>query len=286
MSLWHYFTDAADRLMDSLFDPEVSFADELAVAIEKWPKFYIPEVGDLGGGRRIEELKPFLRLPYPGLVTLRETKLVGDDDIGSRGKVLTIFFDPDEVTFYGEKLLLPGDIGKPAWGCFSMTWALSKGFCPIPPTIFFFDGGPEGLTTIIPNVDAVRAVTDSGALTMQQILRDAGDEALALIETCMLLNCRNVETVAVPSPKQVNKKRASKGKRPLYEYHVLKVDGEIWDSPSAATRDGSGVRSHFRRGHFRRLDESRMTWVRSTMVKGSVPGFVDKDYEIKPRELA
>lgn len=286
MSMWHHFTEAADALTDPRLMFPIPFADELAIAIEKWPKFYIPEVGDLSSGRPIENIKPMLRLPYPGLVTLRETKLREADGIGSRGKVLTMFFDLDEVAFYGQKLLDPGDIGKPSWGCFSMTWAPSIGFCPCPPTIFFLDGSREGLTTIIPDTPEVKGVLESGGFTMQQMMSESSDETLALIETCMLLNCNNVETVAVPAPKFVNKKRVSKGKRPLYEYHVLKVDGEVWDSPAATTRDGSGVRSHFRRGHFRRLDASRMTWVRATMVKGSVPGFVDKDYDIKPRALA
>jgi hypothetical protein len=98
----------------------------------------------------------------------------------------------------------------------------------------------------------------------------------------MLLNCVNVTREVIDAPKFVNRKRASNGKRPLYDYHVLRVDGELWDRHAAST-GSSGVRSHFRRGHFRRIGDDRLVWVRATMVKGSIPGFVHKDYDVTPR---
>jgi hypothetical protein len=80
---------------------------------------------------------------------------------------------------------------------------------------------------------------------------------------------------------RLNKKRLLHDRQPLYSYHVLVVDGECWDRPETAQSDEKGgVRSHLRRGHIRRLDETRHVWVRATYVHGSRPGFVDKDYTL------
>lgn len=99
-----------------------------------------------------------------------------------------------------------------------------------------------------------------------------------------MLSLSNVQSVQVeppPVPEKVQRKRQRTGKLPLYSYHVLEVGGEKWDSFGADDGDGQGFRSHLRRGHIRRLGDSRKVWVRSCFVHGRIPGFVDKDYNVR-----
>jgi hypothetical protein len=96
-----------------------------------------------------------------------------------------------------------------------------------------------------------------------------------------MLSLHNVSTKEIASPAALNKKRQRNGKLPLYDYHVLAVDGsEVYGRDSDDKTDRE-IRSHFRRGHIRRLDETRRVWVRATIVHGSAKGFVDKDYDVR-----
>lgn len=109
------------------------------------------------------------------------------------------------------------------------------------------------------------------------------DDIMDVLSLCVMLSLQNVKPVKVEPPVKLNRKRESNGELPLYSYHVLEVDGSLWDSESDAVHgEGSGVRSHMRRGHVRRIhNPDRRIWVRATMVTGSRPGFVDKEYHTK-----
>ena len=100
----------------------------------------------------------------------------------------------------------------------------------------------------------------------------------------MLLNTHNTTQETVKAPKFLNQKRVKKGKRPLLDYKILVVDGERWGSDDVARSmvhgDGSGKRSHLRRGHIRHLANGKLTYVRATYVHGSAGGFIEKDYFI------
>ena len=98
---------------------------------------------------------------------------------------------------------------------------------------------------------------------------------------CALLEVHDAETPVVSAPPKLQAKRAKHGKVPLYDYHVLRIGGETWDTPYVSSSTGEGRRSHLRRGHIRRL-ESKTVWVRATYVHGSKDGFLHKDYEVIP----
>jgi hypothetical protein len=109
----------------------------------------------------------------------------------------------------------------------------------------------------------------------------------SVINLCVMLNLHNVKAIKQHIPAKLQKKRERSGKVPLYSYKVLDVAGDVWDGHDS-TGEGSGVRSHMRRGHIRRLDEIRKVWVRATIVHGSIPGFVDKEYVVnglKPQNI-
>ena len=119
------------------------------------------------------------------------------------------------------------------------------------------------------------------AMSVEQLQEEAKYDATRLFNMLALLRLHNVTTQTEnPSP-QLNAKRKSRGKLPLYSYKILVVDGERWDTPSVVDEAGEGYRSHLRRGHIRRLSDDRAVWVRATFVHGRKDGFVDKDYDIR-----
>jgi len=101
----------------------------------------------------------------------------------------------------------------------------------------------------------------------------------------ILLSLENVKVEKRGAPKlSVVGSRSQKKKhkaRKSFDYHVLSINGETWDSPYENVGGGhGGVRSHLRRGHIRRLSNGKTTWVRAAFIRGSKEGFVNKDYEV------
>lgn len=111
------------------------------------------------------------------------------------------------------------------------------------------------------------------------MLQVVGMGWMAACSLAAMLSLRNVRAVEVAPPENIESKRRRKGKRPLYSYHVLEVDGEIWDYRSGDGSSGKSIRSHLRRGHIRRLPVGNI-WVRACYVHGKSDGFVDKDYAV------
>jgi hypothetical protein len=111
-----------------------------------------------------------------------------------------------------------------------------------------------------------------------QASNEMKNDVQQVIDLCVMLNLNNVSTKTETVPVALNLKRQRSGRPPLYSYKVLEVDGEIWRSRGAHGEAGREFRSHMRRGHIRRIDETRRVWVRATMVHGKRPGFVDKEY--------
>lgn len=121
------------------------------------------------------------------------------------------------------------------------------------------------------------------------IILDSRDEVMLLIKACSVINCANVGTATVDAPLALNKKRLASGKQPFFSYKVLQLTDEP-RAPSRAPAGGthSSPRMHLRRGHLRRL-ESKVVWVRPTMVgAANEHGIVLKDYAVarsSPPEL-
>lgn len=105
-----------------------------------------------------------------------------------------------------------------------------------------------------------------------------------IFNLCALLSLHNVKTKEHFPPALLNIRRTKSNLLPLRSFHTLVVDGESWAHERPKNATGSGVRSHLRRGHIRRLDEVRRVWVRSTVVQGSRPGFISKNYFVKPKD--
>jgi hypothetical protein len=234
-------------------------------------RFYLPDAATvLIDGRRYDDFKDLLRLPYPAVALLSETV---DTETGRAAWKITLAIDSTTD-------------GKAAWLLFSANTIPGKRTGPewlmvplvpmvvhVPPT----GGLPHGL----PDMPETHLLLQNPARTQEQWLKEFQDDLAAIATLCIMLNSVNVRSATVDAPARLNAKRATSGKPPLYSYHVLDVDGERWDRPErgVSPAEESGVRSHLRRGHIRRLPKGP-TWVRAAYVHGSRDGFVDKDYNV------
>ena len=135
--------------------------------------------------------------------------------------------------------------------------------------------------------DAFLKAQDDPTLGPDALSNDIAREINILTEFLSVLSCANVSTEIQAAPKALNRARQGKKKEPLYDYHVLVIDGGVSTGPSHSGERNDGdpkVRTHLRRGHIRRLDGgARRIWVNATIVApGSKLGVAGKEYRVRP----
>lgn len=117
-----------------------------------------------------------------------------------------------------------------------------------------------------------------------QIMLDANDELMVLIQACSVINCANVTTADISASPALNKKRRATGKQPFFSYKVLQLSDDHPGPGGSGGGHHASPRMHLRRGHLRRL-ESKAVWVRPAMVNANSPrGVVSKDYGVPPTQ--
>jgi len=102
------------------------------------------------------------------------------------------------------------------------------------------------------------------------------------------LNCNNVSSVENKPPEKLQKKRAKRGKTPLFSYWTLHLDapGNKQQKPGE-TNDPTRKRPprlHLRRGHIRQYKPGQFTWVNPCVVGDKKAGMVNKDYYVRAQE--
>ncbi|ABK44580.1 hypothetical protein Mmc1_2079 [Magnetococcus marinus MC-1] len=110
--------------------------------------------------------------------------------------------------------------------------------------------------------------------------QDVTHEITAVRHLCAVLNCSNVGTDRVGPTAYAQRKRAQQGKKPLYEYKILKIDSQ--QNHSSSNHQGgshASPRVHLRRGHIRRL-ENRSIWVNACVVGNKQQGLIHKAYAV------
>ena len=145
------------------------------------------------------------------------------------------------------------------------------------------------------SVDVFVAMPEAFELTVKRyggrrealdaVAEDLSFEVRSVCELLEALSCSNVSTqrVAQASP-TVNRKRESKGKTPLLDYHVLVIDRP---TPLNGTSRGpligerASPRQHLRRGHIRRYATGKKVWINSMLVGQQEHGVIVKDYEAR-----
>jgi hypothetical protein len=162
---------------------------------------------------------------------------------------------------------------------------------PPPAAMFFPRGGNEsmkamkehGLTAVLPlGFSAYKEYPEEQRPT--RVMRDVADEVLATLHLLTALAIDHGRYETLPAPSKLNKKRAKKGRVPLYEYKVLDIVADILQaSPAAKPHQGgthASPRMHKRRGHVRRLRSGRTTWIRNMIVGKPTAGAVEKEYSV------
>ena len=84
---------------------------------------------------------------------------------------------------------------------------------------------------------------------------------------------------AYPRAHRVKQKRASKGKPPLTDFHIVELNRRPRASSSVVGTTDAKLRLHFRRGHWRHFDTHK-TWINWTLVGNPDLGWIDKEYRI------
>jgi hypothetical protein len=89
--------------------------------------------------------------------------------------------------------------------------------------------------------------------------------------------------ISTPTPDEVlvNKKRISKGKKPLIEFRMITVDGRKSELSSTPHGTHASPRLHWRRGHWRTMKKSgKKVWVDPMLVGDEKNGKIIKDYAV------
>lgn len=278
---WAKFSDAvrdvekSSRVAMPHLRKRYALAAELLTVAQR---FYLPDAINVLEGRMYDDdVKTLVRLPHDVTALLSECS-VKNGPIEDTWKI-TLAFDPHGAANARLRAIDPRLF--PAGSIPIISLVRFGAWVMFPAWAFLLSRAGPGYDVCI-DIEAVDVKREFERHANTPIELEFTDDVTAITNLCMLLNLHNVtrERVGVPAP--LEKKRRLLRRKPLYDYHVLSVDGERWDSAEvAAAGDGEGVRSHLRRGHIRRLSPGRHTWVRATYVHGSVDGFVDKDYSVR-----
>jgi len=264
----------------------------IADAINVSQRFYLPYDINIVSDDDISANKynDLIKLPFDCIALLTHTRFEGTN----RGLVITIAFQRDGYfeNKHGLHKGLHGELTNDPIekeyeiGMLSLTYLPTLvNFWDSLPGLIYFSLERKLLCVVGRTLQSIITDTNKKTGTGEFDCSIVHEDIYALHNLCVMLSLGNVKTKKISPPCKLQKARERKGKAPLYSYHVLDVDGELWDGPRISTGEGQGKRSHLRRGHIRRLDERRRVWVRACLVHGSIPGFVDKDYKIKPPQI-
>lgn len=240
-------------------------------------KFYFPDSAHVLNGKEFDSsIRDLIKLPFDAVAVLSESAIRQTDGSSQPAMRITLAFSPNSLTglsspIVNANLIKPDEIVltsfmKPRWS----SWKWFGIICHVKPI------GERGYQIGAFDTDVARSARTHGVDPSLE-LRDDWD---SIANLCVMLALQNVRGIKVNVPEKLTQKRERNRKLPLYDYHVLEVDGDIWNSVESGA-EGDGFRSHLRRGHIRRLDEHRRVWVRATFVKGSIPGFVNKEYKLR-----
>ncbi len=117
--------------------------------------------------------------------------------------------------------------------------------------------------------------------------RDVADEALAICQLMTALALDKGRHETLPAPEKLNRKRAKKGRVPLFEYKVLDIVADVLHQPKESSHaqhrsvgHHASPRMHTRRGHVRKLASGKATWVRNAIIGKPGRGQILKQYAV------
>lgn len=289
---WRKFKEAANALekFSAEFPPSLTHTKDAlkmnSMLIKNGPKFYVPQINEvLNIGKKKKDYVVFeddelINLPYPITILLSESWI--RDTPREEGALhnswkISVFCQPNKnghivctSTAYDPNLKVW--VGMPI----AVEW--SKVPLPAEKGVGYglgcrYYGDPA-------TQELLKQMEDAG-LAEEQGLHEFDEDMAALLSLIKLLSVQGMEKVKVKIPDKLAKKHAKHSNDTSdYSYHVLKIGGDIWDSPYVMeSNQNGGKRSHLRRGHIRRLAHKNV-WVRASFIQGSKEGFVEKEYHI------
>ena len=252
----------------------------LAEYIKTGEKFYVPDSTSIIEGKVIDSVtKEFIRLPFDRTVLLSESFINNEDAEKFNTWKISIALSANEIRKISPSHI---DFDDTDFAIFSVIllpdkmWAIDVGaICKLPKD-------KDGLELYEINNPWMERLSKVLSYYNKTLKDEINDDLMSICNLCLMLGLKNVSTKGVNPDVKLNKARAARGNLPFYSYHVLKVDNEVWDKHEHAnSKEFYGRRAHLRRGHIRRLQDGRRVFVKSAMVKGSILGFVDKEYHLK-----
>tara|TARA_R100001244_G_scaffold36494_1_gene33451 strand:- start:240 stop:1208 length:969 start_codon:yes stop_codon:yes gene_type:complete len=300
---WGKFRKAAkdiDILSKNVVPIEVQQLTKVtSLLIEKSPKFYVPDIANiLTKEDYLFSADEYLNLPFPIIALLSETHLNAEENDSPADHVSKIAGHPatDRERMRENIKRFVGEEGADSWKISLFTQPEKNGPVAVISSVLDPMRGTWVCMPLSARIEkhqlgvyagtfggdpaTAKILKDMSDEDAQLVLNDFGDDICALMALSKLLGIHNAKTIKVPVPPKLVKKHHKKNDYGNYDYHVLEIGGEVWDSPYVMGGGSGGKRSHLRRGHIRRL-ENKNVWVRAAYVHGSVEGFVDKDYIIK-----
>lgn len=262
------FHKAVEYLMNSHIDRVAAPAimDHTVFNLIHGHKFIVPDAGQMTASTRFDRYADVFRLPYPRIALLREITIEGRPI-----QEICIAVEASLVT--GERRLDGPDFFVSS----CLRHPTVEGWIPSRPVGVRYLDEIGGLQTF--EIDG--AVEEERRLIGQDEVGLGAGCINGITELLVMLSLSNVGTKLVNAPAKLNSKRSKSGKLPIYDYHVLTIDGApTFGTEGESEKTDREIRSHFRRGHIRRLDETRRVWVRASFVHGRANGFVDKDYQV------
>lgn len=264
------------------------YADTVRQELQRSQRFYLPYGTDLCTDRRFRDVADLLRLPFDVVTVLSSTDCVdkGHPAFGRRIETMTIAVcaerEDSPARRYMRKANWPAS-NEPWFLMFSLVKETTQKVWMPSTAAVLVSKRLENEDIAIEMHAAMNPMTTdllASGISPERLVAEAKDDLRAVVELCLLLGLQNVKRISVPAPKGAARARLARGKTPLFDYHVLEVDGERWDGAEYSGNSTHGVRSHLRRGHIRRLDAVRRVWVRACYVRGTETGFVAKDYSL------
>ena len=312
---WGKFKDAVRDMRNAAANLEAkgmmnhSEATEyLAATIEEGMKFYVPDVRNIISDKDLsppfdgKEYMPF-RLPYPITILLSNCTLsneeFGSSSFNAYNEEWKAAGRPDKMDTYKISILaqLEQQEGDLSIKCASVVYAPHvKTWICLPVIVNFSFVNPVTETdkfgyTLSWNPDKYTAAyfehlfsTGMTEDEADELRDDYKDDFFSMATLCKLLEINDCKQVPVNVPPKLAKKHAKRGETANYDYKVLSIGGEVWDSPYLGGGNGGGggaKRSHMRRGHIRTYQNGKKVWINSTYVHGNREGFVEKDYRLK-----
>lgn len=308
---WGKFKDAISALRNQAahlssrnYEESAFFAGMIAEGIEKSPKFFVPNVsgvfrrGDLIPTYDGEKYIPY-KLPYPKMALLQTTMIMDTRPEAPNGNVpvesykVSFLMQDQESKDSRPDILCATVVCDPV----DRQWVnvpVFARFCfeTDTPTVL----NDETFYSYSVSLNADRFTSEAVEILLEgkyfkgdveavekALIKDYRPDFFSVATFCKLLEVTDCKQVPINVPVKLAKKHAKNNKDANYDYKVLSIGGEIWDSSyvHGISGGGGGKRSHMRRGHIRTYQSGKKVWVNSTFVNGSKEGFVDKDYNVK-----